>query len=218
MVAVHHTLILHDNIGLVYKSKRCQFESHYPLYYCIAFTRPSLSCLLAFYTIPIFTIFYLLWLWCWLLNMLCVIQTSVHIVALTICEWHWHMWSHYNVLPGANFFYSKQHCLQTSKYPQSPGICVPTNFHVHSSFRFWVFYLEEEVMMNKTPCHCPISLSTVVLSIIIGMGMVPSIIDVWGYDSEFCSSSSSSTSITQTPKGIKPWNFVGMNIRHTFCL
>ena len=26
----------------------------------------------------------------------------------------------------------------------------------------------------------------------IGMGMVPSIIDVWGYDREFCSSSSSS--------------------------
>ena len=34
-----------------------------------------------------------------------------------------------------------------------------------------------------------ISLSTVVLSI-IGIGMVPSIIDVWGYDREFCSSSS----------------------------
>ena len=31
-----------------------------------------------------------------------------------------------------------------------------------------------------------------------GHGMyVPSIIDVWGYDREFCSSSSSSTSITQ---------------------
>ena len=34
-----------------------------------------------------------------------------------------------------------------------------------------------------------LSLSTVVLS--IGMGMVHSIIDVWGYDGEFCSSSSS---------------------------
>ena len=28
----------------------------------------------------------------------------------------------------------------------------------------------------------------------IGIGMVPSIIDVWGYDREFCSSSSSSSS------------------------
>ena len=27
----------------------------------------------------------------------------------------------------------------------------------------------------------------------IGIGMVPSIIDVWGYDREFCSSSSSSS-------------------------
>ena len=36
-----------------------------------------------------------------------------------------------------------------------------------------------------------VSLSTVVLSI-MGMGMVPSIIDVWGYDKEFCSSSSPS--------------------------
>ena len=35
-----------------------------------------------------------------------------------------------------------------------------------------------------------VSLSTVVL---IGIGMVPSIIDVWGYDREFCSSSSSSS-------------------------
>ena len=36
-----------------------------------------------------------------------------------------------------------------------------------------------------------LSLSTVVLSIIIVIGMVPSIIDVLGYDREFCSSSSS---------------------------
>jgi hypothetical protein len=35
------------------------------------------------------------------------------------------------------------------------------------------------------------------------MGMVPSIIDVWGYDREFCSSSSSSSSITQKPKEMK---------------
>ena len=35
----------------------------------------------------------------------------------------------------------------------------------------------------------------------IGIGMVPSIIDVWGYDTEFCSSSSpSSTNVTQTLK------------------
>ena len=44
------------------------------------------------------------------------------------------------------------------------------------------------------------SLSTVILSI-IGMDIVPSIIDVWGYDREFCSSSSPSPScVTQTPK------------------
>ena len=47
-----------------------------------------------------------------------------------------------------------------------------------------------------------LSLSTVVLSD-IGIDMVPSIIDVWGYDREFCSSSpspspsSDSTPITQ---------------------
>ena len=35
--------------------------------------------------------------------------------------------------------------------------------------------------------------------------MVPSIIDVWGYDKEFCSSSSSSPSsrVTQNPNNIK---------------
>ena len=40
-------------------SKRCQFKvcSHHPLYYCIMFTRSSLSCLLAFYGIPIFQTF-----------------------------------------------------------------------------------------------------------------------------------------------------------------
>ena len=48
----------------------------------------------------------------------------------------------------------------------------------------------------------------------IGMGMVPSIIDVWGYDREFCSSSSPSPSppppspspsshVTQKPNNIK---------------
>ena len=44
------------------------------------------------------------------------------------------------------------------------------------------------------------SLSTVVLS--VGIDMVPSIIDVWGYDREICSSSSSSSSstrVTQKP-------------------
>ena len=57
------------------------------------------------------------------------------------------------------------------------------------------------------------SLSTVVLSIIIGIGMVPSIIDVWGYDTEFCSSSSPpppppppspspSSRVTQKPNNI----------------
>ena len=60
----------------------------------------------------------------------------------------------------------------------------------------------------------------------IGMGMIPSIIDVLGYDREFCSSSppspsssssSSSTSITQKPKEIKPWHFVGMYISITTC-
>ena len=38
-------------------------------------------------------------------------------------------------------------------------------------------------------------------------GMVPSIIDVWGYDREFCSSSSSSSpppsGVTQKPNNIK---------------
>ena len=50
-----------------------------------------------------------------------------------------------------------------------------------------------------------LSLSTVVLSIIIGIGIVPSIIDVWGYDMELCSSSSSSpsTNVTQKLKQIK---------------
>ena len=48
-----------------------------------------------------------------------------------------------------------------------------------------------------------ISLSAVVLSD-IGIGMVPRIIDVWGYDREFCSSSpspssSSSSSSDSTP-------------------
>ena len=44
------------------------------------------------------------------------------------------------------------------------------------------------------------------LLVIIGMGMVPSIIDVWGYDREFCSSSSpssDSTPITQKRNNIK---------------
>ena len=59
-----------------------------------------------------------------------------------------------------------------------------------------------------------LSLSTVV-------GMVPSIIDELGYeayDKEFCSSSSSSsTSITQNPKEIEPWNFIGMYISIITC-
>ena len=40
-------------------SKKCQFEdvTIIPLYYCITCTRSSLSCLLAFYGIPIFNIF-----------------------------------------------------------------------------------------------------------------------------------------------------------------
>ena len=52
-----------DNIGLVwskiYMSKKCQFEdvTIIPLYYCITCTRSSLSCLLAFYGIPIFQTF-----------------------------------------------------------------------------------------------------------------------------------------------------------------
>ena len=43
----------------------------------------------------------------------------------------------------------------------------------------------------------------------IGMGMVPSIIDVWGYDREFCSSSSPppspppSSRVTQKQNNIK---------------
>ena len=51
------------------------------------------------------------------------------------------------------------------------------------------------------------SLSTVVLS--IGMGMVPSIIGVWGYDREFCSSSPPPSPppppsrVTQKPNKIK---------------
>ena len=66
ILAVHHTrstLVLRDNIGLVwrkcYTSKLCQFKvcSHHPLYYCIMFTRSSLSCLLAFYGILIFHTF-----------------------------------------------------------------------------------------------------------------------------------------------------------------
>ena len=52
-----------------------------------------------------------------------------------------------------------------------------------------------------------VSQSTVELSI-IGIGMVPSIIDVWGDDREFCTSSSSSpsssTNVTQKLKQIKP--------------
>ena len=43
--------------------------------------------------------------------------------------------------------------------------------------------------------------------------MVGSIIDVWGCDREFCSSSSSSspkTNVTQKLKQIKSLNFVGM--------
>ena len=43
-----------------------------------------------------------------------------------------------------------------------------------------------------------VSLSTVVLSI-IRIDMVPSIIDVWGYNREFSSSSSSSVNVTQKP-------------------
>ena len=37
-------------------SKRCQFKvcSHHPLYYCIMFTRSSLSCLLTFNGIPMY--------------------------------------------------------------------------------------------------------------------------------------------------------------------
>ena len=53
-----------------------------------------------------------------------------------------------------------------------------------------------------------LSLRMVVLS--IGIGMVPSIIDVWGYDREFCSSSSPpppppppSSRVTQKPNNIK---------------
>ena len=42
---------------------------------------------------------------------------------------------------------------------------------------------------------CIISLSTVVLRI-VGIGMVPIIIDVWGYDRVFCSSCSSSSDST----------------------
>ena len=51
-----------------------------------------------------------------------------------------------------------------------------------------------------------ISLSTVVLSI-IGIDMVPSITDVWGYDREFCSSSSS-TRTSQKPYNIESRNLV----------
>ena len=36
--------------------------------------------------------------------------------------------------------------------------------------------------------------------IALSMGMVPSIIDVWGYDRQFCSSSSSSSSTSITKK------------------
>ena len=46
-------------------------------------------------------------------------------------------------------------------------------------------------LLNSGRVYTYVSLSTVVLSI-MGMGMVPSIIDVWGYDKEFCSSSSPS--------------------------
>ena len=35
--------------------------------------------------------------------------------------------------------------------------------------------------------------------LVIGMDMVPSIIDVWGYDRKFCSFSSSSSSSSSTP-------------------
>ena len=39
------------------------------------------------------------------------------------------------------------------------------------------------------------------LHLCLGIDMVPSITDVWGYDREFCSSSSSSlTRVTQTEK------------------
>ena len=41
-----------------FESERCYFEvcSNHPLYYCITFTRSSLSCLLTFYGIPIILI------------------------------------------------------------------------------------------------------------------------------------------------------------------
>ena len=59
--------MLRDKIGLVcrkiYTSKQCQFEdvTIIPLYYCITCTLSSLSCLLAFYDIPISKkLFYLL--------------------------------------------------------------------------------------------------------------------------------------------------------------
>ena len=43
-----------------------------------------------------------------------------------------------------------------------------------------------------------------VIVLSIGIGMVPSIVDVWGYDREFCSSSSSPSSrVTQKPNNIK---------------
>ena len=43
--------------------------------------------------------------------------------------------------------------------------------------------------------------------VIIGMDVVPSIIDVWGDDREFCSSSSS-TRTSQKPYNIESGNFV----------
>ena len=57
--ASHFNTTLIRNI--LQSSKPCQFKvcSHHPLYYCIMFTRSSLSCLLAFYGIPIFHTFYL---------------------------------------------------------------------------------------------------------------------------------------------------------------
>ena len=57
------------------------------------------------------------------------------------------------------------------------------------------------VLILPSPCHNPYivagtsgnNISKDGSPYYIGIGMVPSIIDVWGYDREFCSSSSSSS-------------------------
>ena len=89
-----YSILMHCVQYKFYMSKRCQFKvcSHHPLYYCIMFTRSSVSCLLAFYGIPIFLtfrIFNLLVSFPSLLHShaLCAIQILGHnapIVALTL--------------------------------------------------------------------------------------------------------------------------------------